>query len=151
MELSLTIQGSPDELRRVLALLGNLDEDVAAGEVPDRQLIHFVLAASEPMVAALQIVVAASARDEAVTRADLAASAGLNSEAELNGVLGSIGRAWARRIGGTNPFLGLPGADGIVLYRIDRELAERLLLIIERRLDGTLGHGRRGRHWGTGS
>ncbi|MDP2326955.1 MAG: hypothetical protein Q8M79_02600 [Dehalococcoidia bacterium] len=148
MELSLTIQGSPDELRRVLALLGNLDDDLPAGEVSERQLVHFVLASSEPMLAALRVVVAASARDGAVVRADLAESVGLSSEAELNGVLGSIGRAWARRIGGTNPFLGLPGADGVVTYRIERELAERLLPIIERRLDGTLGHGRRGRRWG---
>jgi len=147
MELTLTIQGTPDELQRILELLDRVEGNLPPDQVPEGGLVHFVLHASEPMLTALRVMVTASARDEAVARTDLAEAAGLPGEAELNGVLGSIGRAWARRIGGANPFLGLPGPDGGVFYRIDRELAERLLPIIERRVDGTLEHGRRGRRW----
>lgn len=126
MELTLTMTGSPEEIRRVLDILEGRDEPVDEGAITDRGLRRFVAIASPPMLATLRAVVIASGKQESIARGDLAEAAGLGGEAELNGVLGSIGRAWARAIGTENPFLGATDAAGAIVYRIDHELAERI-------------------------
>ncbi len=136
MELTLTLHGSLDELRRVIELLDGVEEGRDDRPAGDGALLRFVAIASPPMLATLRAVVDASAQEQAISRASLAEAAGLSGEPELNGVLGSIGRAWARAIGTENPFLGASDAEGGIVYRVDQELADRLGLILTRRESG---------------
>jgi hypothetical protein len=132
MELTLLVNGTPDEIRRVLHLIERAGGPSTGGPstgpagVSDRRLTHVVHWSSGPMVAVMRVVVKHSLAGEAVARPALLEASEVGGEAELNGVLGSIGRAWAGIIGGENPFLGRGGGEGEVEYQIDRGLAERL-------------------------
>jgi len=127
MELTLSINGAPSEIRRVLDLLEHVGDGPAINvEVSDRRLARLVHWSSAPMVAVMRAVVEQSEQGEPVSRAQLIERAGTGGEAELNGVLGSIGRAWAASVGTENPFLGQGGADGEVTYQIVQDLAARL-------------------------
>lgn len=145
MELTLSIQGSPAEIRDVLDALERAGRSPT--ELTDRRLHRFVHHASPPMLAVIKAVAAASAQEEAITRPQLMAAIRTKEESELNGVLGSIGRAWARVVGGDNPFLGADGPEGGVAYRIDSDLARRILPLTESWTPGGGRGRRRGRPW----
>ncbi len=134
MQLTLTIHGTPAEIRAVLdaITLGHPADDDLTG------LRAFIWDCTGPMLAAVNVVAYPSAGGQAIGRAGLQRDANLADEGELNGVMGSIGRAWAKHVGTANPFLGKQTSDG-TFYRIDEALASTLIGLVAERTAAMAG------------
>ncbi len=134
MEYSLMIKGTLSEITAALRLLeGRRDEQDDA-----MPLRRFVWDCTGQMLAALNVIAYVSTGGQAIARTALQHDVPLADEGELNGVMGSIGRAWSKHIGADNPFLGKNGASGIV-YQVDQDLAARLITLIASRTAQAMG------------
>ena len=132
MELTLSIKGTPQEMLAVVQHLVSPTSGLAAAQPVatdshlDVDLRAFLESATDRMREAIGFIALRSINEAGISRPDLQRETGAKDEQELNGWMGSIGRAWAKHIGAQNPFVGRQSSAGIV-YRIDDALARRIL------------------------
>lgn len=122
MKLSLLIEGTDSEIRRALDALGRPDDEPSIRLSAFRD---FVDDCSTDMLKILLEIVLVSATGRQVDRERLESDElGLGDQA-LNGVLGSLGKAWKKHIGTVNPLLG-KALNGRIVYQLPEELAVTL-------------------------
>lgn len=145
MEVEIRLRGEMSEMGPVLAVMENLlpgwahhsgsgVESFAAAEprAVSSGLDQFVASATVPMLRVMSEIAKKSILGEDVARLSLVAQARLADEDDLNGVLGSIGRAWSKFLSGANPFLGKTTSNGVV-YRIGSEIAIEISMRVGKR------------------
>ena len=136
MEYELTIRGTAEDLAPVLAFL----QGAPATEPSDASLQSFIADCTRPMLTVIGEIARHSILEEPVERFSLIASTRLKDEGDLNGVLGSVGRAWKKQLSSANPFIGQPGPDGGVFYKTDKDLAVKISMLAGARLTYQFGH-----------
>jgi len=147
VELTLTISGAPEELQTILEVVANLapvrvvepaaqapegssvpEPRVAKGS-SDSQLSAFVRLLSDRGIAAVKFL-AARGNAPALTAAELANELQLTT-GELYGVLGGLGKAWAKVGAGRNPFGSRWSEERKdAVWALDEELSARLVPLL---------------------
>lgn len=129
MEITLTVTTTPEIARQILDVLGEGSVSVSAplsAGGPGEGLRGFVTRLTALGRQAVRKIAARSATGAGISRDELASEMKLDREV-LNGVMGGIGVHWARTPSGPNPFRARHEIGRGPVFRLDRELARRLL------------------------
>ncbi len=135
VSISINVTGTPDEVGKVFdAIQGALPDTggVTSETTSMVDALHFIGLLTDAGRNAIGRLAIHAVEGETLTREEWFDSTELSDSDEFNGVLGGIGRAWARSSTLPNPFASLGTNDaGEHFHGIrDRELANELWRVI---------------------
>src|SRR5438105_9278236 len=129
-QATISVTADTSVIRRILAILDDGESD----SPPTIQVVgRFVGSLNDNCREAVVAIARLSQQHKAISRTQLAQTVSV-SDAQLNGVVGTIGKRWAQFIGGDNPFIGRRASlEQDWQYQIDAALAQQLIVELQAR------------------